>query len=212
MQAVDDDTESEHEMDDEYSLQDDDEGISLKMMPTSHLSSRLASYDTSSLSRMSMGSRSNSTMRVHSQGSSDEEDDEDEEDEEDEDEEDVKPDVKGLMQQTGVYHHHHQEEDYEEDSGTERSLYGTSLTVQEKNLIKQQTSMHSDHCYTRVKSRVDIQNLGVETPSDSGELRGSVYYYYYCYYNLTNVIAVDNGNDKSLRGLVRLWAVVVMIQ
>lgn len=169
VQAVDDDTESEHEMDDEYSLQDDDEGISLKMMPTSHLSSsRLAGFETSSLSRMSMGS--NSTMRMHSgQGSSDEEEDEDEED--DEEEEDEKPDVNMLMQQTGQYHHHQQVEEEEEDSGTERSLYGNTLTLQEKNLLKQQTSMHSDHCYTRVKSRLDIQSLGVETPSDSGELK-----------------------------------------
>lgn len=161
--VVDDDTESEHEMDDELSLHDDDEGISLKMMPTSHLSSsRLAGYETnSSMSRMSSGG-------VGSLDDSEEEDDDDEEDEDEEDEEDDEEDVKPEITQTGMYHHGGMYEE-EEDSGTERSLYGTRLTVQEKNLIKQQTSMHSDHCYTRVKSRVDIKNLGVDTPSDSGE-------------------------------------------
>lgn len=31
-------------------------------------------------------------------------------------------------------------------------------------------SMHSDHSYTRIKSRVDVIGLGVQTPSDSGSL------------------------------------------
>lgn len=160
--VVDDDTESEHEMDDEYSMHDDDEGISLKMMPTSHLMGRNSStgsrmgYETSSSVR-------SGGVRGLAEAMSSEEESEDDTEEETEEEEDVKPDVSALMGSgQGVY-------EEEEDSGTERSLYGTSLTAQEKNLIKQQTSMHSDHCYTRVKSRVDIKNLGVETPSDSGK-------------------------------------------
>lgn len=173
--VVDDDTESEHEMDDEYSLHDDDEGISLKMMPTSHLSSssRLG-YETSSMSRMSMSGR----LQAESEEDTEEEDTEEEDDDEEED--DLKPDVNELMSQNAMYHHHQQRvgED-EEDSGTERSLYGTSLTAQEKSLIMQQTSMHSDHCYTRVKSRVESQKLGVDTPSDSGEW-GFFNYYYRC--------------------------------
>lgn len=169
--VVDDDTESEHEMDEdedeEYGLQEDDEGISLKMMPTSHLSSSRA-YE---MNRVMLQQQQQQQHYIHRRvKDEDEEEDEDEEatseedEEEEEEEEDVKPDVSALMG-SGVLLY---PED-EEDSGTERSLYGTTLTEQEKMLIMQQSSMHSDHCYTRVKSRVDIKNLGVDTPSDSGE-------------------------------------------
>lgn len=164
MMMGDDDTESEREMDEEegeeFSLHDDDEGISLKMMPTSHLSSNRGLYEMGRMLQQHFGHQRRS---LHDDVE-DEDDDEETSEEEEEEEE-----VNGLMF-SGATGEHLELEEEEEDSGTERSLYGsTQLTAQEKTLMMQQSSMHSDHCYTRVTSRVDTKNLGVDTPSDSGE-------------------------------------------
>lgn len=45
-------------------------------------------------------------------------------------------------------------------------------------------SMHSDHSYTRSKSRVDVINLGVQTPSDSGK-----YHFIHTYMHTVNTIS-----------------------
>lgn len=57
-------------------------------------------------------------------------------------------------------------------SGVAQSLANNSSmnTTQYENT----QSMHSDHSYTRSKSRVDVINLGVQTPSDSGK------YHFFC--------------------------------
>lgn len=175
-QMVDDDTESEQEMDDEYSLQEDDEGISLKMMPTSHLNA--------SRRALALSSKMLSIRHIEDDDEEEDEEDSDEEDEDDDEEEEEEGEdaLVSLVQGSKVFVGGNRGNvvgygDDEEDSGTERSLDGRSATAQDKITMQQQTSMHSDHCYTRCKTRVDTKNLGVDTPSDSGESRFSLSFY-----------------------------------
>lgn len=43
-------------------------------------------------------------------------------------------------------------------------------TTTAANVMNIKQSMHSDHSYTRCKSRVNVTGLGVQTPSDSGKI------------------------------------------
>lgn len=59
----------------------------------------------------------------------------------------------------------------ESDSTTDSMIVSTTQSSinSSTTLYENTQSMHSDHSYTRSKSRVDVNGLGVQTPSDSGK-------------------------------------------
>lgn len=88
------------------------------------------------------------------------------------------------MQSFSDYEFDEEEEEEEEhasdhsfDSGNASAILSSQSSIISNNstnntnttLYENTQSMHSDHSYTRSKSRVDIIGLGVQTPSDSGK-------------------------------------------
>ena len=60
------------------------------------------------------------------------------------------------------------------DSGNATIMSSQSSSANSTTTYENTQSMHSDHSYTRSKSRVDVIGLGVQTPSDSGNYRFSI--------------------------------------
>lgn len=79
---------------------------------------------------------------------------------------DLIKDIKSLSDFEGI------DEESGEDIDSDSDITDNSMNSKEhaqSHFENSQTAMHSDHSYTRSKSRVDVIGLGVQTPSDSGK-------------------------------------------
>lgn len=79
---------------------------------------------------------------------------------------DLIKDIKSLSDFEGI------DEESCEDVDSDSEITDNSMNSKEhaqSHFENSQTAMHSDHSYTRSKSRVDVIGLGVQTPSDSGK-------------------------------------------
>lgn len=84
---------------------------------------------------------------------------------------DLIKDIKSLSDFEGFDDDSADELDSDSESNNTTTIASSQSSQQSRSTISDfNQTLHSDHSYTRSKSRVDVVGLGVQTPSDSGKL------------------------------------------